>query len=96
MAVEPELLRVLDPTQRLIFAQFAFKTEILTTSDLRGLINLSDRTVPDRLRSWIEQGFLVPKDAAEVRVRSCTLAPAYKKFAEQIRAEPERYQYLLV
>lgn len=96
LALEPELLRLLDPSQRLVFAQLVFKADSLTTSDLQVLLQLSDRTVRDRIRTWIEQGFLVPRDEGAVRIRSIRLAPAYEALAEQMRIEPERYQHLLV
>lgn len=34
LAVEPELLRKLNPEQKTIFAQLAFKSPVLTTSDI--------------------------------------------------------------
>lgn len=95
MAVEPELLRGLDPQQRVVFAQLAFKFNWMSTTDLRNLLGLSDRTVRERVKTWISQGFVCPRDEAAERIRSVTLGAAYQELAQQVRVEPERYRYLL-
>lgn len=95
MAVEPEFLRDLDPQQRVVFAQLAFKFNWVSTTDLRNLLGLSDRTVRERVKTWISQGFLSPRDEAAQRIRSVTLGPAYQELAQQVRIEPDRYRYLL-
>jgi hypothetical protein len=95
MAVEPELLRGLDPQQRLVFAQLAFKFDWVSTTDLRNLLDLSDRTIREKVKIWIGQGFLAPRDQAAERIRSVTLGSAYQGLAQQVRTEPERYRFLL-
>lgn len=96
MAVEPKLLKALDPQQRFIFAQLAFKFNWATTSDLRAWTGFSDRTIRDKVKGWIEQGFLTPTDKSAERIRSVRLSPKYQKLAERVAKEPEKYQYLLV
>jgi len=95
MAVEPDLIRELDPGQRIVFAMLAFNSNWASTSDLRKWLNLSDRTIRDKVKKWINTGFLVPRDEDAKRIRSVTLALPYKKLAEQIRREPDKYKYLL-
>lgn len=95
MAIEPELLRHLDPHQRMVFAQLAFKFNWMTTTDLRSLLGLSDRTIRDKVKRWIKEGFLSPKDEHSERVRSVALSAKYRDLAESVRREPERYRYLL-
>ncbi|MHB9144511.1 MAG: Fic family protein [Symbiobacteriia bacterium] len=95
MAIEPELLRRLDPHQRMVFAQLAFKFNWMTTTDLRSLLGLSDRTIRDKVKRWIKEGFLSPKDEHSERVRSVALGAEYRDLAESVRREPERYRYLL-
>ncbi|WP_052300542.1 Fic family protein [Kyrpidia tusciae] len=95
MAVEPDLLRRLDPSQRVVFAQMAFRTPVLTTSDLAKLLNLRDRTVRERLKRWIAEGFLRPRDEHAKRIRSLVLTEGYEELAKAVREDPERYRYLL-
>ncbi|MGE5591216.1 MAG: Fic family protein [Bacillota bacterium] len=95
MAIEPEPLRHLDPHQRMVFAQLAFRREWMTTTDLRSLLGLSDRTIRDRVKQWIQQGFLAPRDEHSERVRSVTLSPQYQDLVRAVREEPDRYRYLL-
>lgn len=95
LAIEPELLRHLDPHQRMVFAQLAYRLEWMTTTDLRSLLGLSDRTIRDRLKQWIGQGFLTPRDEHSERVRSITLSADYQDLAKAVREEPDRYRYLL-
>ncbi|ATY83815.1 Fic family protein [Kyrpidia spormannii] len=95
MAVEPDLLRRLDPSQRVVFAQMAFRTPVLTTSDLAKLLNLRDRTVRERLKRWIAEGFLRPRDEHAKRIRSVVLTEGYEELAQAVREDPERYRYLL-
>ena len=93
--VEPPLLRDLDPQQRIVFAQLAFRFNWLTTTDLRRLLGIADRTVRGKVRKWIDEGFLVPRDEHAERVRSVMLGPKYQKLAQQVLRDPERYRYLL-
>lgn len=95
LMVEPELIRALDPNQRIIFSQLAFRHNSISTSDLRKWLNLSDRTIRDKVKRWIEDGFVRPRDREGKRVRSIVLADEYKSLAETIAKEPERYKYLL-
>lgn len=93
--IEPELIRVLDPNQRIVFTQLAFRYNWASTSDLRKWLNLSDRTIRDKVKRWIDSGFVMPRDSDGQRIRSIVLAREYQAFAEEIRLKPERYRYLL-
>lgn len=93
--IEPELIRSLDPNQRIVFAQLAFRYNWASTSDLRKWLNLSDRTIRDRVKKWIDSGFIMPRDSDGQRIRSVILTPEYQSLAQEIRLEPERYRYLL-
>ena len=93
--LEPELLRELDPQQRIVFAQLAFQPSWLSTTDLRRLLGLSDRTVRERVKRWIADGFLTPRDEQAERVRSVTLGPRYRELASHMAKEPDRYRYLV-
>lgn len=93
--IEPELIRVLDPNQRIVFTQLAFRYSWASTSDLRKWLNLSDRTIRDKVKGWIDSGFVMPRDKEGQRIRSVVLAPEYQSLAQEIRQEPERYRYLL-
>ena len=94
-SVEPEGLRRLDAEQRLVFGVLAFRRESVSTSDLRQLLGLSDRTLRERLKSWIEHDFLTPKSEHAQRIRSVTLSVQYREIAESIQDEAEKYRYLL-
>jgi len=93
--VEPELIRILDPNQRIVFAQMAFRYNWASTSDLRKWLNLSDRTIRDKAKKWMSDGFIMPRDNDGIRIRSFVLCPQYQALAVEIRLEPERYHYLL-
>jgi predicted DNA-binding transcriptional regulator len=95
MAVEPELIRELDPQQRIVFTRLAFNYNWISTTDLRKWLNLSDRTIRDKVKKWIQQGFLEPRDGDAIRIRSVVLTKPYQELAEKIQKEPERYKYLL-
>ncbi|MDA8234272.1 MAG: Fic family protein [Clostridia bacterium] len=94
-AIEPKALRELDVYQKPVFAQLVFKYEQLTTTDLRRLTGLADRTVREKVKKWIENGFLIPADPKAQRIRAVKLAPKYQKLADEISIEPDRYRYLL-
>lgn len=93
--VEPKLLRGLDVYQRPVFAQLAFKYNYLTTSDLRRLTGFADRTVRDKLKKWIEEGFIEPTDPNAQRVRAIKLTKKYQKLADEMSKEPDSYKHLL-
>lgn len=95
MAVEPKLMRDLDVYQRIVFAQLAFKYNYLTTSDIRRLTGLADRTVRERIKLWIETGFIKPYDPNAQRIRAVKLSGKYKKLADEVAKEPEKYKYML-
>ena len=93
--VEPELIRALDPNQRIVFTQLAFRYSWVSTSDLRKWLNLSDRTIRDKVKKWVADGFIMPRDSNGQRIRSIVLTPKYQSLSEEIRKEPEKYRYLL-
>lgn len=94
-AIEPELIRALDPNQRIIFSHLTFRYNWASTSDLRKWLNLSDRTIREKIKRWIDSGFITPRDKDGKRIRSVILTPEYQSLAEEILHEPERYNYLL-
>ena len=79
----------------MVFGVLAFRRESLSTSDLRTLLGLSDRTLRERLKAWLESGFLVPKSEGAQRDRSVMLGLDYRKIAESIQGEADKYRYLL-
>jgi Fic family protein len=93
--VEPELLRTLDIEQRMVFAQLAFRHDCLTPSDLQKLTGYADRTVRDKIRQWIGQGFIVPSDPNAQRVRAVKMAPKFQELAKEVGQDPEAFKYLL-
>jgi Fic family protein len=95
MAVEPELLRKLDPEERVLFAQMAFKNPELTTTEIGKILILADRSVRERIKKWMDKGFIKPRDEEAKRIRSITLTDEYEKLAETIRANVDQYRYLL-
>jgi len=94
-AVEPKLLRALDIYQRPVFAQLAFKLNHLRTTDLRKLTGFADRTIRDKVKKWIEDGFVEPLDPHAQRIRAIKLTKKYQKLADEINKEPDKYKYLL-
>ena len=94
-SVEPKLLRVLDIYQRPVFAQLTFKVNHLNTSDLQKLTGFADRTIRDKVKKWIEDGFIEPLDPQAQRIRAIKLAPKYQNLADEINKEPDKYKYLL-
>ncbi|KLU62322.1 Fic/DOC family protein [Peptococcaceae bacterium CEB3] len=92
-AIEPKLIRDLDPNQRIVFSRLAFQHNSASTSDLRKWLNLSDRTIRDKVKKWISSGFIMAKEGQ--RIRSVVLTPEYQALAEEIRLEPGKYRYLL-
>lgn len=92
---EPELIRKLDPHQRIVFTKLAFDYNWISTSDLRKWLNLSDRTIRDKVKKWIESGFIMPRYSEGQRVRSIKLTPKYQTLAKKVQQERERYKYLL-
>jgi len=95
MKVEPELIRKLDPQQRIVFAQLAFKQNVITTSELRDLLRLSDRSIRERVNRWREEGFIEPRDQEAQRVRSVKLTEAYERLAQKMRESPEQFPHFI-
>ncbi|MCK4261329.1 MAG: Fic family protein [Halanaerobiales bacterium] len=93
-AVEPKFLKELDVDQRAIFAQLSFKRNHLTTTDISRLLGLANRTVRERIKKWIDIGFLQQSDPDAKRIRTVTLSSKYQKLAEEINKESEKYRYL--
>jgi Fic family protein len=95
LKVEPELIRKLDVQQRSVFRQLVFKQELISITELCMLLNAGERTVRDKVKKWIEEGFLEPKDPDAKRIRTVILSQWYEELAEEIRDEPGNYKYLL-
>ena len=93
--IEPKLLRELDVYQRPIFAHLTFKFNYLTTTDLTKLTDLADRTIRDKVKKWIKEGFIEPVDPKAQRIRAIKLTEKYQNIADEISIQPERYSYLL-
>jgi len=72
-----------------------FKQDALTTSEMRGLLRLSDRSIREKVSHWREEGFIEPRDRAAKRVRSIKLSAAYEKLAQEIRKAPDQFAHFL-
>lgn len=95
-SLEPDLLRQLDPEQRVVFGFLALKQDFASTTELHRLLMIGDRTLRGRIKKWIDEGLLVPRNEEAQRIRSVTLASQYRELAREIQKEPARYMYLLV
>lgn len=95
MKVEPELIRKLDPQQRMVFAQLTFKQNSITTSELRELLRMSDRSIREKVNRWREEGFIEPRDQEAKRVRSVKLTGEYEQLAQEIRKAPEQFPHFI-
>ncbi|MNO91436.1 hypothetical protein D3C76_829790 [compost metagenome] len=93
--IEPELIRKLDPQQRMVFAQLTFKQDTLSTSEMRELLRLSDRSIREKVSHWREEGFIEPRDQDAQRVRSIKLSYEYEMLAQEIRHEPDKFAHFL-
>lgn len=93
--IEPDLIRKLDPQQRMVFAQLTFKQDTLTTSELRDLLRLSDRSIREKVSHWREEGLIEPRDQDAKRVRSIKLTAEYENLAQEIRKTPDKFAYFL-
>jgi len=93
--IEPDLIRKLDPQQRMVFAQLTFKQDTLTTSEMRDLLRLSDRSIREKVSHWREEGFIEPRDQDAKRVRSIKLSAEYEKLAQDIRNAPDQFAHFL-
>jgi len=95
LRVEPELIRQLDIQQRQLFRQLVFRQEEISTTEIMMLLGMGDRTAREKVKQWIEVGFLQPKDPNALRIRTVILSKEYRELAGQIREKPEHYSYLL-
>lgn len=94
-SLEPAMVRQLDAEQRVVFGFLALKQNFVSTTELHKLLTMSDRTLRQRLKKWIDSGFIVPRNEDAQRIRSVMLAPEYQEEAQMIQKEPSRYRYLL-
>ncbi|WP_342416783.1 Fic family protein [Paenibacillus sp. FSL R10-2782] len=95
LRVEPELIRKLDIQQRTLFRQLVFKQNAASITEICRLLDAGERTVREKIKKWIEEGFLEPKDPEAQRIRTIVLSAQYEELAVDIRNESEKYQYLL-
>ncbi|MEX2415538.1 MAG: Fic family protein [Paenibacillaceae bacterium] len=95
LKVEPELIRKLDVQQRKVFRQLLFKQELISITELCMILQSGERTIREKVKRWIDEGFLIPKDPGAQRVRTVILSPRYEELADEIRESPDSYQYLL-
>ncbi|MEF3313440.1 Fic family protein [Paenibacillus sp. GYB004] len=93
--IEPDLIRKLDPQQRMVFAQLTFKQDTLTISEMRDLLRLSDRSIREKVSHWREEEFIEPRDQDAKRVRSVKLYIEYEKLAQDIRDAPDKFAHFL-
>jgi len=93
--IEPELIRKLDPQQRMVFAQLTFKQDTITTSEMRELLHLSDRSIREKIGHWRQAEFIEPRDLDAKRVRSIKLTEDYERLAQEIRKAPEKFTHLI-
>ncbi|BBH23802.1 hypothetical protein Back11_51470 [Paenibacillus baekrokdamisoli] len=96
LRVEPELIRQLDIQQRQLFRQLVFKQDEITITEIMMLLSIGDRTAREKLKQWIEIGFLKPKDPNALRIRTVILSQWYEALGDEIRENPEQYSYLLL
>lgn len=96
LSAESELIRKLDVQQRQIFRQLIFKQEEITKTEIMFLLNIADRSAREKIKQWIANGFLQPKDPNAQRVRSLILTKWYEDLADEIRENPIQYSYLLL
>ncbi len=95
LKVEPELIRKLDIQQRKVYRQLLFKQDFVSITELCMLLGAGERTIREKVKRWIDEGFLIPKDPVAQRVRTVILSPWYEELAKKIRESPERFKYLL-
>ncbi|NEW07934.1 Fic family protein [Paenibacillus sp. SYP-B3998] len=95
LKVEPELIRKLDLEQRQVFRELVFRQEMLTITDLVILLGKSEKTVREKVKRWIQEDFLTPKDPDAQRIRTVVLADWYDELVDDIRDNPENFGYLL-
>lgn len=95
LKVEPDLIRQLDIQQRLLFRQLVFKQDSITITEICKLLNFGERTAREKVKRWIEEGLVQPKDSSAKRIRTIILGANYEHLAKSIRDEPEHYKYLL-
>ncbi|MNJ80072.1 hypothetical protein D3C77_783180 [compost metagenome] len=67
----------------------------MTTSEMRELLRLSDRSIREKMSQWREAGFIEPRDLDAKRVRSIKLTEAYEQLAQEIRNTPEKFPHFL-
>jgi len=96
LKVEPDLIRQLDVEQRVLFRHLVFKQNFIANTEIGRMLGVGERAVRDKVKRWIEAGFLEPRDPEAQRIRTVVLASDYEHLAEQIRQEPGNYPYLLV
>jgi Fic family protein len=78
MALEPELLRGLDPRARAVLPLFA-RTDRITTADVVACLGLSERTCRMLCSEWVRQGFLEATTTAR-KNRGYRLSAKYRQY----------------
>lgn len=78
-----------------LFRQLVFRQDEISTTEIMLLLKMGDRTAREKMKLWIESGFLQPKDPNAQRIRTVILSEWYEELADQIRDNPEHYSYLL-
>jgi Fic family protein len=84
LALEPDVLRRLDPRARKVLALFA-GTERITAGDVARVLGLSDRTARLLLRKWIEDEWIEVADPSR-RGRAYRLSASYRQVIGKLSA----------
>jgi predicted ArsR family transcriptional regulator len=77
-------MRKLDRRARRVFALFT-KQDRITTSEVAGVLGLSDRMARNLVQAWVTEGWLVVAQASK-RSRAYGLAESYRQFIGNLSA----------
>jgi predicted ArsR family transcriptional regulator len=77
-------MRKLDRRARRVFALFS-KQDRITTSEVAGVLGLSDRMARNLVQAWVTEGWLVVAQASK-RSRAYGLAESYRQFIGNLSA----------
>jgi len=85
IVVEPDAVRKLDRRARRILALFS-RQDRITTSEVAGVLGLSDRMARLLMQTWVQAGWLVVMQASN-RARAYGLAESYRHIIGNVSAK---------